>query len=146
MALTRRVAMAAVGLGAVGLGILLAAPREEKFHTRLAPVPISIAMRATIAGTGTATAELAGSKVSINGTFEGLKSPATAAQLHLSRVAGIRGPAVFDLTVSRATSGTVTGSFDLNADQVEEFRKGRFYIQIDSEKAPDGNLWGWLMH
>jgi hypothetical protein len=22
---------------------------------------------------------------------------------------------------------------------------GRFYIQLHSEKAPEGNLWGWLL-
>jgi hypothetical protein len=29
---------------------------------------------------------------------------------------------------------------------VEGLRKGKFYIQIHSEKAPDGILWGWLTH
>ena len=103
-------------------------------------------MRATVAGTGSATAVLTGTKVTINGTFEGLRSPATVAHLHLSRVAGVRGPAVFDLTVTHGVSGTISGSFDLSADQVESLKKGKFYIQIHSEKAPDGNLWGWLMH
>ncbi len=102
-------------------------------------------MRATVAGVGSATATLSGTKLAIAGTFEGLRSPATTAQLHLSRVAGVRGPAVFDLTVTNATSGSVSGSIDLSSDQVEALRKGRFYIQIQSEKAPDGNLWGWLM-
>jgi hypothetical protein len=34
----------------------------------------------------------------------------------------------------------------LSADQVDSLKKGKFYIQINSEKAPEGNLWGWLMH
>ena len=128
----------------IGAGLIWAAAAEEKFHTRLAPVSMDATMRATVAGIGTATATLAGTKLTITGTFEGLLSPATTAQLHLSRVAGVRGPAVFDLTASHATSGSVSGTIDLNADQVEALRKGRFYIQIQSEKAPDGNLWGWL--
>ena len=130
----------------IGIGLIWAAAAEEKFHTRLAPVSMDATMRSTVAGIGTATATLAGTKLTISGTFEGFLSPATTAKLHLSRVAGVRGPAVFDLTVSHATSGSISGSFDLNADQVEALRKGRFYIQIQSEKAPDGNLWGWLMH
>ncbi|MBZ5609448.1 MAG: CHRD domain-containing protein [Acidobacteriia bacterium] len=146
MALKRRIAAAAMGLGFLWLGVSLAAPRDEKFHTRLAPVPMDASMRATVAGTGSATAVLTGAKLAINGTFEGLRTPATAAHLHLSRVAGVRGPAVFELTVAHTTSGAVSGSFDLSADQVDSLRKGRFYIQIQSEKAPDGNLWGWLMH
>jgi hypothetical protein len=59
---------------------------------------------------------------------------------------GVRGPAIFDLTVSAATSGTLSGSVDLTAEQIESLKKGRFYVQLSSEKAPDGNLWGWLLH
>jgi CHRD domain-containing protein len=130
---------------AIGLGLVWAAAPEEKFHTRLAPVAMDATMRATVAGTGSATATLSGTKLTVSGTFEGLVSPATIAHLHLSRVAGVRGPMVFDLTVTHAIAGSVSGSFDLSPDQVEALRKGRFYIQIHSEKAPDGNLWGWLM-
>jgi len=131
---------------AMGVALIWAAAPEEKFHTRLAPVALDATMRATVSGTGSAAATLSGTKLAVNGTFQGLASPATAAHLHLSRVAGVRGPAVLDLTITHATSGSVTGSFDLNPEQVEALRKGRFYIQIHSEKAADGNLWGWLMH
>jgi len=41
----------------------------------------------------------------------------------------------------RLTSGTVSGSFDLTLNKSDGLRKGRLYVQIDSEKAPDGNLW-----
>jgi len=102
-------------------------------------------MRANIAGLGSASAVLSGTKLSITGSFEGLRSPATIAQLHEGRGTGVRGPVIFDLTVTKAVSGTIEGSFDLSADQVENLRKGRFYVQIHSEKAPDGNLWGWLL-
>ena len=144
MTWNRRTAAATIAI--VWAGVALAGPREEKLHTRLSTVPMDQTMRATVAGSGSATATLNGDKLSVNGTFEGLPSPATVAHLHLSRVTGIRGPAVFDLTVTHATSGSVSGSIDLNADQVESLRKGKFYIQIDSEKAPEGTLWGWLMH
>jgi hypothetical protein len=130
---------------AIGGGLVWAAAAEEKFHTRLAPVPMDARMRSTVAGLGSATATLSGDKLVISGTFEDLVSPATTAQLHLSRVTGVRGPAVFDLTVTQATSGTVSGNIELSSDQVEALRKGRFYIQIQSVKAPDGNLWGWLV-
>lgn len=134
------------GVAALGISLIWAASAEEKFHTRLAPVAMDATMRATVAGVGSATAALSGTKLTVNGTFEGLVSPATTANLRLSRVPGVRGPAVFDLTVTHATKGTVSGTVDLGTDQVEALRKGRFYIQIQSEKAPDGNLWGWLMH
>jgi hypothetical protein len=121
------------------------APRT--FRARLSPVPIDVSMQATVAGSGTVTAVLTGSKLAITGSFDGLKSPATTAQLHKSPVRGVRGPNVLDLTVSKtdAASGTISGSFDLTAIQIADLEKGRLYVQLHSEKAPDGNLWGWLL-
>jgi len=132
-------------LAAAGMALAWPAAPQEKFHTRLAPVAMDATMRASVSGTGVANATLSGNKLTIDGNFDGLRSAATTAHLHLSRVAGVRGPAVLDLTVTHALTGSVAGSFDLNAEQVEALKKGRFYIQIESEKAPDGNLWGWLM-
>jgi hypothetical protein len=80
-------------------------------------------------------------------TFKGRLSPATIAQLHKSPVRGVRGPVVFDLTVTKtdASSGTLNGAFDLTPLQAADLEKGRLYVQVHSEKAPDGNLWGWLL-
>jgi hypothetical protein len=103
------------------------------------------AMKVNIAGSGSATAVLTGTKLNITGTFDGLLSPATTALIHRGSLTGVRGPAILDLKISSAIAGTVTGTFDLSADQLESLRKGRLYIQIASEKAPDGNLWGWLL-
>jgi len=130
----------------VGIAVLTAeAPKT--FKARIAPVPIDLSMQATIAGSGSVTAILAGSKLSVTGTFEGLKSPATIAQVHKSPVRGVRGPVVFDLAVTKtdAASGALGGTFDLTPLQIADLEKGRLYVQVHSEKAPDGNLWGWLM-
>ena len=104
-------------------------------------------MQATVAGTGTVSAVLTGTRLVVTGSFEGLKSAATIAQIHKSPVRGVRGPNVLDLTVTKAdaASGTIGGSFDLTALQVADLEKGRLYVQLHSEKAPDGNLWGWLL-
>lgn len=101
-------------------------------------------MRATVAGSGSVSARLTGSRLAVSGTFDGLLSPATIAQIRQSAVMGVRGPVVFDLTVTKATSGKIDGAFDLTPDQMERLRTGRLYIQLYSEKAPEGNLWGWL--
>jgi len=116
----------------------------RNFKARLSPVPVDIAMMANISGSGSATAVLAGDKLTITGTFDGLKSPATIAQVHKGPVAGVRGPVVFDLEVSGTTSGTIKGTLTLTAVQIADLDKHRLYIQIHSEKAPEGNLWGWL--
>lgn len=139
MAFRRRVAIAAMAMGFVYV------QAQETFKVRLSPVPIDLAMRANVTGKGSASAVLAGKKLSINGSFEGFSSPATVAHLHQGPVTAVRGPSIGDLTVSKATSGTITGSIDLTVEQLENLRKGRLYIQIHSEKAPDGNLWGWLL-
>lgn len=117
----------------------------QTFTARLTPVPIDAAMRATIGGMGSATATLNGATLSIQGTFDGLRTPATIAQIHIGPVTGVRGAAILDLTISKATSGSIGGSFSLTPAQIESLRKGKLYIQIHSEKAPDGNLWGWLL-
>jgi hypothetical protein len=88
---------------------------------------------------------LSGSKLTITGSFDGLRSAATTAELHSAVAAGVRGPAIHDLTVSKATSGSISGSVDLTGPQVESLKKGGLYIQIQSEKAPEGVIWGWLL-
>ena len=121
-----------------------ASQAKPQFRARLAPVPIDIVMQATITGRGAVTATLDGTTLSIAGSFADLRSPATTAKIHVGPK-GIRGPAVLDLTVSKATSGTIAGTFDLTPTQLDDLRNSRFYIQLHSEKAPDGNLWGWLL-
>ncbi len=125
--------------------VTASAQTAATFKARLSPVPIDLTMQSTVAGSGSATASLNGSKLTVNGTFDGLKSPATIAKLHKGPARGVRGPEMFTLTVSPATSGTIAGQFDLTPQQVQDLRSGRVYIQIHSEKAPDGNLWGWLL-
>jgi hypothetical protein len=133
---------------AVAIWLFAASPGAQganKFKVRLSWVPIDGTTAAAIAGSGSATAELAGAKLSIAGTFEGLRSPATIAQLHRGPKTGVRGPVVSSLTVATASSGAISGSVQLTAEQIDDLRKGRLYLQIHSEGAPEGNLWGWLL-
>jgi hypothetical protein len=145
MQLTLRLAAVAALAAAFLAGIPSFAQAPATFKARLSPVPMDAAMRTTVAGLGSATATLQGTKLTVTGSFDGLKSPATLAQIHTSVAAGVRGPAILDLTVSKATGGMVNGSADLTPEQAASLRKGQLYIQIHSEKAPDGNLWGWLL-
>jgi hypothetical protein len=116
----------------------------KTFKGRLSPVPIDLAMANTIAGSGSVTAVLAGTRLSINGTFEGLKSPATTVRLHKGQK-GVRGPAILDLQATPGVSGTISAILDLTPQQVQDLQNSRLYVQLQSEKAPDGNLWGWLL-
>jgi len=120
------------------------AAQTRTFATRLSVVPLTVAMQETVAGQGSVTAVLAGNRLTIEGKFAGLRSPATAARLHLAPRA-MRGEAIAELTVSKTTSGTLKGSVDLTDRQRDALEKLSLYIQITSEKAPEGNLWGWLI-
>ena len=133
-----------IGVSILGLGLPAGAQTGGQFKARLSPVPIDAATASTIAGRGSVTAVLTGTNLSITGTFEGLRSAATVARLH-NGPKGIRGPAVFDLTVTKATSGTISGTLRLTTAQVDGLKNGKFYVQIHSERAPEGNLWGWLL-
>jgi hypothetical protein len=127
----------------------LVAQTGDKFTARLGWVPTAgAADRVNVTGKGSATGTLAGRKLTISGTFEGLAGPATVARLHQGVAKGARGAVITDLTVSKAASGTLSGSVDLTAPQVEALRQGKLYIQLHSEKGspPDGsNLWGWFL-
>lgn len=131
---------------AVALVVWSAHPgaQSRTFATRLSVVPLTIAMQATVAGQGSVTAVLSGSRLTIEGKFDGLRSPATAARLHLAPRA-MHGEAIAELTVTKATSGTFKGSVELTDRQRDALERLSLYIQINSEKAPEGNLWGWLI-
>jgi hypothetical protein len=129
----------------IACALSLMAQAPETFKARLSAVPVEAKTRPDIAGLGSATATLVGSKLSITGSFDGLRSPALAAKVHQGPATGVRGPAILDLTVVHAGSGAISASLDLTPQQIESLKKGKLYIQIDSEKAPDGNLWGWLL-
>ena len=114
------------------------------FHVRLTRVPFNVP-NTTIAGEGTATATLAGSTLIISGAFSDLKSPAIVAKLYDGQKKGLRGSALADLTISHDTKGTLHGSIQLTPVQIKHLTADRLYIQIDSEGAPNGNVWGWLL-
>ena len=147
IALALRVYKRSIGIlaGMLLIPLFAGAQTPETYKIRIAPVPRDVAMQKTVAGGGTATATLSGNKLTITGTFEGLPSAATAAKIHRGLTTGVRGSPFLDLTVTKAAKGTISGSFDLTPEQVQYLKQGKLYIQIDSEKAPDGTLWGWLL-
>ena len=134
--------------GAVAAGFIwvsISAIAQDATKARLSPVPADQKTRADLAGSGSVTATLSGTKLTVNGTFEGLKSPATMAELRSAAAAGVRGPVVAQLTVTKATSGSISGSADLTQPQIANYRKGGLYVQLYSERTPEGVLWGWLL-
>ena len=145
----KRLTWASILVGVIVMGTTFIAgaqnkPSAETYKARLSPVPINVSMLSTVAGTGSVTAVLTGKQLTISGTFEGMHSPATSAQVHMG-FRGIRGPAILDITVSKAEKGNVEGTLELSPEQLEALRSSKLYVQIQSERAPEGNLWGWLL-
>jgi hypothetical protein len=120
-----------------------AAQSGAAYKARLSPLPHTIQTLETLAGHGSVTATLQGRTLTVNGTFDGLPSAATAARLHRGQP-GVRGEPFADLAVTKATKGTISGTADLTPQQAQDLAKGWIYVQISSEKAPDGNIRGWL--
>ena len=135
----------AVILAVAIAGAAVAHAQPAQYRTRLAVVPIDIPMQSSIAGSGAVTATLKGSTLTINGTFSGLKTPATVVRLHRGPKTAMRGPSIGELSATAATSGTISGSIELTKDQIDDLGAGRLYVQLHSEKATSGNLWGWLL-
>jgi hypothetical protein len=135
-------------MGALVIALTLlaqtAAPPATTFRARLSPVPVETSTAAKITGSGSITATLDGTRLTIAGTFQGMKSPATIAQVHMG-ARGVRGPVEFDLNVDKSASGNISGTITLTTIQIDTLRRGWYYIQIHAEQAPDGNLWGWLL-
>jgi hypothetical protein len=143
--MTKRHVLAALAAASLMSVPAVAAQNGEMYRTRLSVVPLDVAMQATVAGQGSVTATLAGTKLTVNGTAEGLRSPATVAHIHRG-APGIPGPAILDLAITKTTTPTISGTVDLTPSMVEDLKNGQLYVQLSSERAPDGNLRGWLMH
>jgi hypothetical protein len=121
-----------------------AAAQTKAYGGRLSPVPITVAMQDAVAGRGSVNAVLSENSLTLEGTFEGLRSPATVARLHMAP-RGVRGPAIADVKVPGVTAGAFKAVVQLSNAQRQALEKSSLYLQIHSEKAPEGNLWGWLL-
>jgi len=118
------------------------AQQPQKYRGTLQPVPVSNPN--DILGKGVVSAQLTGRRLTVNGTYAGFNSAATKADLHMGPLLGVTGPVVAPLTVTKGASGTFSGTAELTPAQVTALAANKLYIEIDSEKAPDGNSRGWL--
>jgi len=114
------------------------------YQTNIGPTPLDGSNRANILGRGSVLATLDGKKFTLHGTFAGLATPATEAHLCMGNVMGGTGPIIYDVTVSQAQSGEVSGTVMLTPEQIAALKVGKIYVLLDSQKAPKGNLWGWF--
>jgi len=126
--------------------LLLAGPAlAAGYEAELDPTPFDATNRADVLGSiGNVTAALDGNKLTVTGNFSHLTSNATTASVRIGLAKGVPGDAIAPLTVSHAQEGQVSGAVVLTDAQKAALDRQALYIRIDSEKAPDGNLQGWL--
>jgi len=142
--------MSYVRSGAIVLLLAIGPARaaDLTYQIDLGPTARVEATRLTTLGRGTAEVTLDGNKLAINGQFGGMVSRATDA--HLCVGGGIGTPGTCDggdLTVTKDTSGILSGTIALNSKLLAALPAGQLYVQINSvgAPAPAGNLWGWIL-
>jgi len=136
------------GALAAGLVVNLALPAlaaDAQFFSTLDPAPMTMATRANVAGAGSVSAELNGNKLSVQGSFSGLASAATKAELRSGSMIGVPGDVFANLTITPAADGSLSGTVSLDRAKLKALRDGAVYVQINDEKAPDGALRAWLV-
>lgn len=126
--------------------LLSAAPAlAAGYDAELDPVPFDASNRAIVIDSiGDASATLDSATLNIRGNFSKFTSPATGGSVRIGLAKGVPGDAIGTLSVDHASSGHFSGSVKLNSDQVAALKNQAIYVRIDSEKAPDGNVQGWL--
>jgi hypothetical protein len=118
---------------------------QTVFGDKLGFVPINPANRDNIKGTGWVRATLNGRTLVVEGEFSNLSSPITNAHVHLAP-RGQNGPVVFPLQFTAGgTSGTLSGTFELNDEQLAELQAINLYVNVHSELSPRGEIRGWLV-
>jgi hypothetical protein len=117
---------------------------SEAFKARLSPLGVTNSTVTLITGSGSVTAVLDGARLRIEATYAGLNGAATAANIRRG-AKGIPGPVIFELAVPKASAGKIEAVLELNAEQLTDLRAGRLYLQVHSERAPDGSIRGWLL-
>jgi len=95
-------------------------------------------------GSGSCEVTLDGTSVSVLCQFEGLSQPAVASHIHGAGV-GTNGGVILGLTVTEATSGTISGNGTLTVEQANNMEQGLTYINLHSQAFASGELRGQIV-
>jgi hypothetical protein len=100
----------------------------------------------TGAGLGDVLLNNAQTQITVDLTFSGLLSPASAAHIHGPAPAGVNAPVLFPLSgLPASTSGIVpTPTFAITATQVGQLESGSFYMDVHDAVFPGGEIRGQL--
>ena len=117
--------------------------QTETYRARLSPMPTTPQTVTEIIGEGEVILTLSGNTLSVEGNFSGMSSAATMGHIHNGPPAQ-PGPVAFQLEVSSASGGRISGELELTDEQITALENNEFYVQIHSENNAPGELRGWI--
>jgi len=130
---------------ALALGLCATPAFAAGYDAELDPVPFDASNRDIVINSiGDASATLDGSTLIVKGNFSNFTSPATGGSVRIGLAKGVPGDAIGNLSADHATAGHFSGTVKLSSEQIAALKKQAIYVRIDSEKASDGNVQGWL--
>ena len=121
---------------------------DRRFQATLTGAQQVPAVATTARGTGTVVLNTTEDQISVNLTFSGLSSNATAAHIHGAAAAGTNAGILFDFSAvtPAATAGTIaTQTFPITPTQVTQLKAGQFYFNIHTGNFGGGEIRGQIM-
>ncbi len=90
-------------------------------------------------GTADVTVDTEANTVSWTVTVDGLTGDPTAAHIHGPAAEGENAPPAIDMS-----DGIMDGSADITDEQLADLKAGNYYVNVHTEKNPDGEIRGQL--
>jgi len=91
-------------------------------------------------GTATLTIDPGTGSVTVTGSYTGLSSETTAADIHGPAGTTATAPVIIPLNGTGGRSGTITGGGTINQAQVTDLKGGQTYINVHTSIFPDGEI------
>jgi Cu/Zn superoxide dismutase len=120
----------------------------EKFTSTLSGAQQVPSVSSAGTGTGTVLLNAAGDQITVNMSFTGLTSNASAAHIHGPAFAGASAGVLFDFSAvtPAATSGSIPQqTFAITPTQVTQLRSGQFYFNIHTTNFGGGEIRGQIL-
>jgi len=139
---------AAVGLAlAASSGV---AQEAVRYGDHMGTMPAANVNRASMSGRGMVSATLADNTLTIEGTFEGLKSPATGVAVFAGETGQMGVDQVKTATnigtiAAADVSGSFSGTVELTDEQIALLNGNGIFVVVQTEANPGGEIRGWLV-
>jgi hypothetical protein len=131
----------------LALMMILGACNSEESTTKTYSATLSGASEVpavTTTATGSVTVTIDGSELTLNGTYTGLSAAASGAHIHGPAAAGSNAGVFLELSFTAATSGTLSGTKTLTAEELSNLEDGLYYVNVHTPPNASGEIRGQL--